>query len=74
VEFIKEFLLKIIPYKGRILGSLVGLITGLLWAFLGFWKALAFIFCVLLGFILGKKIDQRGSLREILNRVIPPND
>lgn len=74
MEFLKEFLPRIIAYKGRILGSLVGLITGLLWAFLGFWKAVAFITCVLLGFILGKKIDQRGSLREILNRVLPPND
>ncbi|MCL6590978.1 MAG: DUF2273 domain-containing protein [Firmicutes bacterium] len=74
MEFLKEFLPKIIPYKGRILGSLVGLITGLLWAFLGFWKALAFIICIFLGFLLGKKIDQRGSIRNILNRVLPPND
>jgi len=73
-EFLKEYLPKITGYKGRILGSAVGFIAGLIWAFLGFWRAIAFIFCIIIGFYLGKKIDQRGSIREILNKVLPPND
>ncbi len=73
-EFFKEFLPKIAVYKGRIFGTAVGFIAGLIWAFLGFWRAIAFIFCMVVGFYLGKKIDQRGSLREILNKVFPPND
>lgn len=73
-EFLRENLSKLIEFKGRIFGSSIGLIAGLLWAFLGFKRALAFVFCLFLGYFLGKRIDQRGSLREILSRVIPPND
>jgi uncharacterized membrane protein len=73
-EFLKDTLPKLVGYKGRIFGSAIGFIAGLLWAFMGFWRALAFVFCILLGFYLGKRIDQKGSLRELLSRVIPPND
>jgi uncharacterized membrane protein len=73
-EFLKKYLPKIAGYKGRILGTIVGFIAGLIWVFLGFWRAIAFILCVVVGFYLGKKIDQRGSLREILNKVLPPKD
>ena len=73
-EFLRDFLPKLITYKGRIIGSLVGLIAGLLWAFLGFWRAIAFLICVILGFFIDKKIDERGSIRNILERIIPPND
>ncbi len=52
-EFLREFLPKLITYKGRIIGSLVGLIAGLLWAFLGFWRAVAFVLLIFLGFFLG---------------------
>lgn len=73
-DFLREYLPKLYEYKGRILGSIVGLITGLLWACLGFWRAAAFLLCVVAGYFLGKKIDQRGSIRGILERILPPND
>jgi uncharacterized membrane protein len=73
-DFLREYLPKLLDYKGRIIGSLIGLIAGLLWAFLGFWRAIAFLVCVVAGYFFGKKIDQRGSLRGILERIIPPND
>lgn len=73
-EFLKENLPKIAGYKGRIFGSLVGFIAGLLWVFLGFWRALAFILCIMIGYYLGKKIDQRVSLRDFINKVFPPSD
>ncbi len=73
-EFLKDILPKLADFKGRIFGSAIGLIAGLLWAFMGFWRALAFVFCIFCGYFLGKRIDQKGSLREILRKVIPPND
>ena len=73
-DFLKEYLPKIAPYRGRVFGSLIGLCCGILWVFMGFWKALAFMICLLLGYFLGKRIDERGSLREIINRIFPPND
>lgn len=73
-DFLREYLPKLNEYKGRIFGSLIGLIAGLLWAFLGFWRAAAFLACIVAGYYLGKKIDQRGSIRGILERILPPND
>jgi uncharacterized membrane protein len=73
-DFFKEHLPKIAGYKGRILGTMVGFIAGLIWAFLGFGRAVAFVFCMAAGYYLGKKIDKRVSLREILNKVLPPKD
>lgn len=73
-EFLREYLSKFLNYKGRLFGGMLGFVAGLLWAFLGFWRALAFVLCVTVGYFLGKKIDQRGSLREILSKVLPPND
>jgi hypothetical protein len=74
LEFLKEYFPKIYAYKGRIFGSLIGFIAGLLWAFLGFWRAVAFLVCIFIGYFVGKKIDLRGSLRDILSKVLPPND
>jgi uncharacterized membrane protein len=73
-ELLKEFLPKLSPYKARIFGGLTGFITGLLWAFMGFRRALAFVTCILLGYFLGKRIDQRGSLRDIFYKVFPPKE
>ncbi len=73
-EFLREYVPRLLEYRGRIFGSLIGLIAGLLWAFLGFWKAVAFLICIFAGFYLGKKIDQRGSIKDILQRILPPNE
>lgn len=73
-EFIKDILPRLAGYRGRIIGSLVGFVAGLLWAFLGFWRALAFIFCIFVGYLVGRRLDHKGSLREFLNKVWPPDD
>lgn len=73
-EFLREFLSGLSNYKGRIIGGTIGFVAGLIWAYLGFWRALAFVFCVIAGYYLGKKVDKRGSLRDILAKVLPPND
>lgn len=72
-EFFKEIAPKLGPYKGRILGSVTGVTVGLLWAFKGFKAALVFILSTLIGYYLGKRADwNKDSLRDILNRVLPP--
>jgi uncharacterized membrane protein len=73
-EFLKENFPKLAGYKGRILCSLVGFVAGLLWVFMGFWRTVAFILCIIIGYYLGKKIDQRFSVREFINKIFPPSD
>lgn len=73
-ELLRDVLSRLAMYKGRIICGSIGIVTGLLWAFLGFGRAIAFIFCVLVGYFLGRKVDRRDSFRDILNRVLPPKD
>ncbi|NLY73898.1 MAG: DUF2273 domain-containing protein [Firmicutes bacterium] len=73
-ELLKEFLPKLSLYRARIFGSIVGFIAGLLWAFMGFRRALAFVLCIFCGYYLGKRVDQKGSLREIFEKVFPPKE
>lgn len=73
-EFFKDNLTKLSLYKARICGGFIGFIAGLLWAFMGFWRAVAFVFCIFLGYFIGKRVDQKGSLRDIFERVFPPKE
>lgn len=73
-EFVKELSPVLSAYKGRLTGGVIGFIAGMLWAFKGFWAAGVFVFSVLLGYYLGKRVDRKDSLRDILSRVLPPKN
>jgi len=38
----------------------------------GFFKALFVILCVVIGYYIGKIVDNKESIREILDRILPP--
>jgi uncharacterized membrane protein len=72
MEDFKTLLKDLVGYQGRILGGVIGFVAGLLWAFLGFGRALAFVLCILLGYFVGKRIDNKESLQDLINRMLPP--
>jgi uncharacterized membrane protein len=74
MEDFKSLLKDLVGYQGRIIGGLIGFLAGLLWAFLGFGRALAFVLCVLAGYFIGKRIDQKESLKDLLSRLLPPKN
>jgi len=55
-------------HRGKLVGILLGLLFGLLTAFLGFWRTLFIGICILIGYIIGKKIDEHKSLKKLLER------
>ena len=60
-------------HRFKVFGSLIGLLFALsVWHFGFFWTL--FIFgCVLLGYWVGKRLDEEPqSLGEIIDRVMPP--
>ncbi|MGE5551789.1 MAG: DUF2273 domain-containing protein [Bacteroidota bacterium] len=71
VKALLEFLLE---RKGRIAGACLGLLVGMLWVTLGWWKAAIFLFCVILGYFIGLRVDRRDSWREILEKILPPTE
>jgi uncharacterized membrane protein len=74
MEDLKAVLKSLGSYQGRILGGVVGFIAGLLWAFLGFGRALAFTLCILVGYFIGKRIDNKESLKDLISRMLPPKN
>lgn len=66
-----EFLLN---YKGRLLGALVGLITGLIVVIYDWISGFYFLFCLGTGYYVGKLVDGKHSFRQILEKILPPGE
>ncbi len=73
-NIVKALLDYLADHKGRMVGALLGLIVGLLWAVLGWWKAAIFLFCVALGYFIGLRADRKDSWREIVAKILPPTE
>ncbi|MDA8213442.1 MAG: DUF2273 domain-containing protein [Clostridia bacterium] len=54
---------------GKLTGTLAGLLFGILTVTFGFFKALFVIACLVVGYIIGKRVDELGSWRELVYRL-----
>lgn len=69
INTITAFLLRTLDeHPGKLIGTLLGFVLGLLVVLLGFWKTLVLFAFVILGFILGKRQDDHKKLFDWLNR------
>lgn len=59
-------------HSGKIVGVLVGFFLGVLIILLGFFQTLFVLLCVIAGFIVGKRIDEKEDLMDILDKLLPP--
>jgi len=58
-------------HRGKFLGTLFGLLLGVLYLLVGFWRMLVVALLILGGFYLGKKVDEKERLRDVLARILP---
>lgn len=58
-------------HRGKMLGTLFGLLLGVLYLWVGFWRMLVVALLVMVGFYLGKKVDEKENLRDALARILP---
>jgi len=56
-------------HMGKIIGAFVGLLFAIIVLKYGFFKALFITACAILGFFLGKRVDERIDLRSYLARL-----
>lgn len=59
-------------HSGKITGVLIGFVLGLLILIIGFFQALFVLFCMVIGYFIGKRIDDKEDLMEILDKLLPP--
>lgn len=59
-------------YRGRLVGALFGLSIGTMFLVLGFFKTIFLLICITAGYLLGKRIDNKEDLLDVLDRLLPP--
>jgi len=62
-------------HRGKLVGSLLGLVFAAFVMWVGFlWTVFVFI-CVIVGFWVGKRMDDhKENLVEVLDRILPPGN
>jgi uncharacterized membrane protein len=58
--------------RWRVIGVVAGLLIGILFLLLGFFKTIFLMICVGLGFFIGNKLDKKEDLIDFLDRLLPP--
>lgn len=61
-------------HRGKIIGGILGLIIAIIIISLGFLKAVFVILCTVLGYYIGKLIDNKEDIRDILDKILPPGN
>lgn len=64
----------LILYRGRIIGTLVGLLFALVYLHFGFFRTLFIVVCATAGYYVGVRLDADEDLRSLLERLLPPID
>lgn len=59
-------------HRGRMAGVLVGLIIGIMFLTLGFLSTVLLLILMSCGYLLGKKVDDKEDILELLDRILPP--
>ncbi|MFZ5925228.1 MAG: DUF2273 domain-containing protein [Bacillota bacterium] len=71
---IREFLRIAFEHPGKVLGSIFGFIVG--WVMILFSPIAGFYLaaCVAAGYLIGRHLDSRRSIKDVLENLFPPQD
>lgn len=58
--------------KGKITGTVIGFIIGLLVLIIGFFKTILILIFTVLGYYIGSRWDLEKDFKKILDRLLPP--
>lgn len=56
---------------GKVLGLGIGILIGILYLFFGLFKTIIFVFLVVIGYIVGARLDHDESVRDLIERFLP---
>ncbi|MDI6813170.1 MAG: DUF2273 domain-containing protein [Desulfitobacteriaceae bacterium] len=68
-RFTRFFMWALAEHPGKLLGTSLGLLFGLLFVLIGFWRALILMAFVVVGFLAGKRYDEHKDLGKWLERI-----
>lgn len=61
-------------HRGKFIGITVGLVVAVLILAFGFWRSLFVIFCIVVGYFIGKRIDDNKSFDSIIRKFMGDKD
>lgn len=74
MNLVKEVLLSIYKNnRGKVICTLAGLLIAVFMLLIGFFRTLFIVLLMLLGYYIGKKIDNKESIVEVIERILPDN-
>lgn len=68
-----ELLAKIWQYhSGKIIGLVTGFLVGIFILVFGFLHTIFVMICMVAGYLVGKRIDEKEDIMDILSKLLPP--
>lgn len=56
-------------HRGKTIGILLGLVASILFIAYGFWRTMFIIVCILLGYFIGREIDQNKNWDQWIQQI-----
>lgn len=65
----KFFIYIMEEHRGKVIGVVLGLLAGIIFISFGFWQSIFIIFCIVLGYFIGKRLDENKSFENWLKQM-----
>lgn len=59
-------------HSGKISGTAIGLLIGIFIITFGFFRTIFVLLCMIAGYVIGKRIDEKEDIMDILEKLLPP--
>lgn len=59
-------------HRGKLVGTVLGVVLGASIMIFGFFKTVFIMLCALIGLFVGKKVDDKDDIMDIVEKIIPP--
>jgi len=70
LEKIVEYILN--EHRGKTIGVFLGLVASILFISYGFWRTIFIVFCIMTGYLVGKKLDENANIDEWVKNLFKP--
>jgi uncharacterized membrane protein len=60
-------------HRGKVIGVLLGLLASILFISYGFWRTIFIMFCIFVGYYIGKKIDDNTNIEAWIRKFFKQN-
>lgn len=59
-------------HRGKLVGTVLGVVLGASIMIFGFFKTVFIMICALIGLFVGKRVDDKDDIMDIVEKIIPP--